>query len=60
MERVTNWRKASYSSTNGGACVEVGNADRGVAVRDTTDHRGPVLVVKAGDWHSFVVSIKSK
>ncbi len=60
MEPVTNWRKASYSSTNGGACVEVGNAGRRVAVRDTTDREGPALAVNADMWRSFVASIKSK
>jgi hypothetical protein len=59
MDEVTNWRKASYSSTNGGACVEVGNADRSVAIRDTTDREGPTLAVDAAMWRSFVASIKS-
>jgi hypothetical protein len=60
MEPVTNWRKASYSGTNGGACVEVGNTDRRVAVRDTTDREGPTLTVSADMWRSFTASLKSK
>jgi Domain of unknown function (DUF397) len=59
MEQVTNWRKASYSGTNGGNCVEVGSS-RTVVVRDTADRKGPFLVVKAGDWRSFIENIKGR
>jgi hypothetical protein len=55
-----NWRKASYSSANGGACVEVAArpaADR-VLVRDTTDRQGPVLVVTAEAWARFTANLK--
>ena len=42
------WRKASYSNSNGGACVEVaGNLPGVVAVRDSKDPDGPVLVFLA-------------
>jgi hypothetical protein len=37
------WRKSTYSSSNGGACIEVAAADRAVAVRDSKDTGGPVL-----------------
>ena len=40
---ATGWRKSSRSSGNGGNCVEVGQANRDVAVRDTKDRQGPVL-----------------
>jgi hypothetical protein len=50
---VTNWRKASYSSGNGGACVEAGNTGHGVAVRDSKDQDGPRLAVPASAWSSF-------
>ena len=40
----TRWRKSTYSSSNGGNCVEVGQATRIIAVQDTKQHgRGPVL-----------------
>ncbi|BCJ33798.1 hypothetical protein Athai_13010 [Actinocatenispora thailandica] len=39
------WRKSSRSGGNGGNCVEVaGNLADIVAVRDSKDPRGPVLV----------------
>ena len=50
---VTNWRKASYSSGNGGACVEAGNTGRGVAVRDSKDQDGPRLAVPAAQWRAL-------
>jgi hypothetical protein len=50
---VTNWRKASYSSGNGGNCVEAGNTGRGVAVRDSKDQDGPRLAVPAAQWRAL-------
>jgi hypothetical protein len=60
MEQVTNWRKASYSGTNGGNCVEVGSSTKTIVVRDTTDREGLTLAVNADMWRWFVESIKSK
>ena len=53
MEDVRGWRKASYSGNNGGACVEVANGARTVAVRDSKDAEGPKLAVPASAWTSF-------
>jgi hypothetical protein len=56
---ASNWRKSTYSSGQGGACVEVGADARTVAVRDTTQHgKGPVLRVSSADWSRFMKSIK--
>ena len=56
---ASNWRKSTYSSGQGGSCVEVGTDARTVAVRDTTQHgKGPVLRVSSADWSRFVKSIK--
>jgi Domain of unknown function (DUF397) len=49
------WRKSSYSGANGGNCVEVArNLPGMVAVRDSKDPDGPVLVVSAGSWRAFL------
>jgi hypothetical protein len=60
MEAVDNatWRKASYSGGNGGSCVEVAQAARGVAVRDTTDRNGGTLAFTADAWSTFAASLK--
>jgi hypothetical protein len=39
------WRKSSYSGSNGGNCVEVAGAPGQVAVRDSKDPEGPVLLL---------------
>lgn len=55
------WRKSSFSGSNGGACVEVGQADDGaVLVRDTKDHgRGPVHHYSAAEWRAFIVGVRN-
>lgn len=39
----TAWRKSSYTSQEGGTCVELANLSTTVGVRDSTDPDGPVL-----------------
>ena len=54
-----DWRKSSYSGTNGGACVEVArNLPGVVAVRDSKDPHGPALVFTRADWASFMAALK--
>lgn len=55
-----NWRKASYSGTNGGGCVEVAtNMPSTVAVRDSKDLRGPVLTIQSAGWRDFIADVKA-
>ena len=53
----SNWRKSSYSGSNGGECVEVATAGA-VLVRDTTDRNGPVLTFAPDAWRAFTKSIR--
>ncbi|MFE5737764.1 DUF397 domain-containing protein [Streptomyces celluloflavus] len=54
-----SWRKSSYSSSNGGDCLEVAGGFLGVVpVRDSKDPHGPALVFRADGWASFVSSVK--
>jgi hypothetical protein len=53
-----SWRKSSYSGNGGGNCVEVGQAVAAVAVRDTTDREGAVLIVSADSWRAFTDSLR--
>jgi len=53
------WFKSTRSSGNGN-CVEVAILDdRGVAVRDTKDRSGPVLLFTPAEWESFVAGAKN-
>ena len=47
------WRKSSYSTSNGGNCVEVGTTRDAIAVRDSKDPYGPVLAVSRASWQAF-------
>lgn len=49
------WRTSSHSGGNGGNCVEVArNLPGAVAVRDSKDRGGPVLVFPASTWRAFI------
>lgn len=53
------WRKSSYSGNNGGDCVEVaGNLPDLVAIRDSKDPDGPVLVLTPVEWRAFTAGVK--
>jgi len=55
-----NWRKASYSASNGGGCVEVADHDGMILVRDTKDHgRGPVHRYTPREWRAFIVGVRN-
>ncbi|WP_431728359.1 DUF397 domain-containing protein [Verrucosispora sp. TAA-831] len=49
------WRTSTRSSTNGGNCVEVADNLTGVvAVRDSKDRDGDVLIFGPAAWRAFV------
>ncbi|GLZ60309.1 DUF397 domain-containing protein [Micromonospora sp. NBRC 107095] len=51
------WRKSTRSNGSGGNCVEVaGNLPGLVAVRDSKDPTGPVLLFPPDAWRAFVGS----
>jgi hypothetical protein len=54
-----SWHKSSYSGNGGGSCVEVSIGLPGrVAIRDTKNLAGPVLMVSGNVWTEFVDAIK--
>ena len=46
------WRKSTFSGTNG--CVEVAFVQGRVAVRDSKQRGGPVLVFTDHEWEAFL------
>jgi hypothetical protein len=60
------WRKSSFSSGNGGACVEVAivpdateGSDSFIALRDSKNPAGPALVFTADEWRAFLYGVRS-
>lgn len=53
------WRKSTCSSNGGASCIEVGQATRIIAVRDTKQHgQGPVLRFTPAAWRRFAEQVK--
>ncbi|MEW2519050.1 DUF397 domain-containing protein [Actinacidiphila alni] len=54
------WQKSSYSSSNGGNCVEVAVNVPGTApVRDSKDPQGPALHFTAAAWADFITDVRA-
>ncbi|WP_406304439.1 DUF397 domain-containing protein [Streptomyces sp. NBC_00879] len=49
-----NWYKSSYSSGEGGACVEVATAPATIRIRDSKVTDGPHLAVTPATWSAFL------
>ncbi|MFJ2776843.1 DUF397 domain-containing protein [Kitasatospora sp. NPDC087315] len=54
MSTELAWFKSSYSSNDGGECVEVAEAPGTVHVRDSKDKSGPQLTFEPAAWKAFV------
>ena len=52
------WRTSSYSGANGGECVEVGQDQDLIAIRDTKDRTGPVLRFTPQTWRRFAQQVR--
>ena len=58
MDGIGNWRKSTYSSANGGECVELASGQDAVLVRDTANRDGHTLSVPAATWTAFLNTIR--
>jgi hypothetical protein len=54
---TARWRKSSRSGTNG--CVEIAFVDGRVAVRDSKDRGGPVLLFERHEWDAFTAAVRT-
>lgn len=52
------WRKASRSTVQNDNCVEVADVSSVVALRDSKDPDGPILVVSRRDFGHFAQVLK--
>jgi Domain of unknown function (DUF397) len=50
------WRKSSRSESNG--CVEVAFLNGQIAVRDSKDRGGSVLLFTYRDWEAFLAGVR--
>ena len=50
------WHKSTYSTSSD--CVEVAFVAGAVAIRDSKDRRGPVLLFTAGEWDAFIAGVR--
>jgi hypothetical protein len=53
------WRKASSSTAQADNCVEVAAILSSVAVRDSKDPSGPVLILSHEDFRRFTDALKN-
>ncbi|MEU6604045.1 DUF397 domain-containing protein [Streptomyces shenzhenensis] len=52
------WRKSSYSGSNGGECVEVADLTAHVAVRDSKNPGAGRFAVAPEAWTAFLRDLK--
>ena len=55
---TADWRKSTRSGPYTDNCVEVAFVDGAIAVRDSKDPSGAVLVFTPGEWDAFVDGAK--
>ncbi|MFI1487650.1 DUF397 domain-containing protein [Streptomyces sp. NPDC020747] len=54
------WRKSSYSNSDGGNCVEVAtNHPTLTPIRDSKRPKAPALIVSPPAWTAFIAHLKS-
>jgi hypothetical protein len=52
------WRKSTASGPNCDNCVEVAFVEDAIAVRDSKNPDGPVLIFTQAEWDAFVGGAK--
>jgi hypothetical protein len=50
------WHKSSYSSDEGGNCLEMATTPATIRIRDSKQPAGPVLTLSPATWSEFLRS----
>ncbi len=59
MMRHPTWHKSTYSSDQGGNCIEVADLEGLRAVRDSKNRAGSVLMFTAAQWSAFTAGVQA-
>ncbi|WP_327717670.1 DUF397 domain-containing protein [Streptomyces sp. NBC_00490] len=54
MSTALEWFKSSYSTEQGGNCLEVATSPRTIHIRDSKHTTGPALTVGRDTWTAFL------
>ena len=57
MSTALQWFKSTYSSSEGGQCLEVALCPQAIHIRDSKNPDGPTLTVTPSTWSSFVTGV---
>jgi hypothetical protein len=52
------WFKSSYSTNEGGACLEIATAPTAIHIRDSKNHTGPTLTITPTTWTAFLRTVR--
>ena len=55
---IMNWRKSSYSGSNGAECLETATVPGAVLVRDSKCPEGGPLAFTPAAWERFTASLR--
>ncbi|MFE3498747.1 DUF397 domain-containing protein [Kitasatospora sp. NPDC059160] len=59
MSNSLQWFKSSYSTSDGGECIEVAHSPSAVHVRDSKDKAGPILTFSPEAWSAFIAEAQA-
>ncbi|TLS46254.1 DUF397 domain-containing protein [Streptomyces montanus] len=54
MNAALQWIKSSYSSEQGGDCIEIATRPSAIHIRDSKNPDGPTFTVAPATWTSFL------
>jgi hypothetical protein len=52
------WFKSSYSTNEGGECLEIATAPTTIHIRDSKNLTGPTLAVTPTTWTAFLRAVR--